>query len=206
MYKVFVNERPVIIVGKPADAKGFLNLEVSLVDSLHALKSVYQRFAAQPGHPGMVLYNNGNVAALFDDFQSLFKNMDAAGGMVRNERREWLFIYRFGYWDLPKGKIEKNETPAEAALREVSEETGINGQSILNSLPNSYHIYTYKNKEILKCTYWYSMTYSGNETPTPQLEESIEQAVWLDEAGVKEKLPEMYVSLRQMVTENLNIR
>ena len=205
MYKVFVNERPVIIVGKPADAIGFLNLEASQVDSVHALKSAFERFSAQPGHPGLLLYNNGNAATLFDDFQSLFRNMDAAGGLVRNDRQEWLFIYRFGYWDLPKGKIEKGETPAEAALREVSEETGINGQSIVKALPNSYHIYTYKNKEILKCTYWYSMSYSGSEIPTPQLEESIEQAVWLDDAGVKEKLPEMYVSLRQMVTDALNL-
>jgi len=36
-----------------------------------------------------------------------------------------LLHYELGHWDFPKGHIEKNETPKEAAKREIKEETGI---------------------------------------------------------------------------------
>ncbi len=34
----------------------------------------------------------------------------AAGGWVMNEFNEVLWIFRLGVWDLPKGKVEKNES------------------------------------------------------------------------------------------------
>ena len=36
-----------------------------------------------------------------------------------------LLNYRRGYWDLPKGKLEKDETNLQAAVRELKEETGL---------------------------------------------------------------------------------
>ena len=36
-----------------------------------------------------------------------------------------LLKYPAGHWDLPKGNIEEGEEPAETAVREVREETGI---------------------------------------------------------------------------------
>ncbi|MDY0342447.1 MAG: NUDIX domain-containing protein [Lentimicrobium sp.] len=203
MYKIFVNDNPLIIVDKPANAIGYGHLEAYEVDSPHSLESTYQQFASQPGHPGLVLYYNGNVAALFDDFKALFLNLEAAGGLVRNSKNEWLFIYRFGHWDLPKGKIEKNETPAQAALREVTEETGISGQHITDALPETYHTYLFKNHKVLKRTYWYSMFYEGNETLKPQLNENIEQAVWLRRTAVENIMPKIYVSLRSIITDIL---
>ena len=58
----------------------------------------------------------------------------AAGCVVarRDEkgRAEYLIIHRPRYddWSLPKGKLDKNETFLEGALREVEEETGIVGK------------------------------------------------------------------------------
>ncbi len=49
----------------------------------------------------------------------------AAGAAVRGPEG-WLVIRdRWGCWTLPKGKIDPGETPREAALREIEEETGI---------------------------------------------------------------------------------
>lgn len=53
----------------------------------------------------------------------------AAGGVVERETaagREFLVIHRrrYGDWCLPKGKLHPGETPEQAALREVREETG----------------------------------------------------------------------------------
>jgi 8-oxo-dGTP pyrophosphatase MutT (NUDIX family) len=54
----------------------------------------------------------------------------AAGGVVwreNNRELEVLLVYREPYkdWTFPKGKVEPGESDAECALREVSEETGL---------------------------------------------------------------------------------
>lgn len=45
--------------------------------------------------------------------------------VVRPDGDQWLFLLlrAFRYWDFPKGMQEPGETPLEAALREVTEET-----------------------------------------------------------------------------------
>jgi 8-oxo-dGTP pyrophosphatase MutT (NUDIX family) len=45
----------------------------------------------------------------------------------KNEDGDWEFLMlrSYGYWDFPKGRIEKDEEPLEAALRELNEESGI---------------------------------------------------------------------------------
>jgi 8-oxo-dGTP pyrophosphatase MutT (NUDIX family) len=53
----------------------------------------------------------------------------AAGGIVTRNTKgasDVLVVHRprYGDWTFPKGKIEREESPAEAALREVLEETG----------------------------------------------------------------------------------
>ena len=50
--------------------------------------------------------------------------INTCGGVVFADD-QILFIMKNGKWDLPKGKIEQNETKEEAAVREISEETGL---------------------------------------------------------------------------------
>lgn len=79
-------------------------------------------------------------------FQSEIKEIVAAGGIVFNEFNEVLFIYRRGYWDLPKGKLDPGETLEEAAVREVEEETGIKNIQLLQYIDDTYHLFkTQKN-------------------------------------------------------------
>ena len=56
----------------------------------------------------------------------------AGGGLVKNEKGEVLFMFRKGKWDLPKGKLDPGETMDACAVREVMEETGVSGLSIVN--------------------------------------------------------------------------
>ena len=64
-----------------------------------------------------------------------------------------------GYWGFPKGHIEEGEKPLEAALREVSEETGFTVVAESNSKPISETTYSYvwENQEIGKTVWYYQM-------------------------------------------------
>lgn len=59
--------------------------------------------------------------------------LPSAAALVRNEKIEILLVQRgvepgLGKWALPSGFIEIDETPEEACLRELEEETGLIGK------------------------------------------------------------------------------
>ena len=83
-------------------------------------------------------------------FFKIFKIVEAAGGLVKNSNGAYLFIFRNKRWDLPKGKVQKNEIINEAAIREVIEETGVKNLRIKKSLPTTYHVYKANKKFKLK--------------------------------------------------------
>lgn len=120
-----------------------------------------------------------DVRKLKEDFFTLFKIVKAAGGLVLNTEGQVLFIYRRGHWDLPKGKMETDETKKVSALREVKEETGLGRVRIIRKLLTTYHIYLGQSSQrrILKPTYWYLM-HTLEHKVTPQLEEDIEVVEW----------------------------
>ena len=61
-------------------------------------------------------------------------------------------------WDLPKGKLEENESIEQCAVREVEEECNMRLLKIVSKLPSTYHCYPYKGAWAFKTTYWYKMT------------------------------------------------
>ncbi len=125
-----------------------------------------------PEYKSVVVYSD-NLEKLIADFTSLYKTIEAAGGLVFNEKKEVLVMFRRGSWDLPKGKIDDGETPEIAAVREVQEETGLKDVTLDSFFRNTYHTYPLKGKRILKRTYWYLM-HTTETKLTPQTEEDIE--------------------------------
>lgn len=64
-----------------------------------------------------------------------FEIIKCAGGIVKNKDKIILIqIKQTGGWAFPKGKIEINETPLEAAKREIYEETGVKNISLSKNL------------------------------------------------------------------------
>lgn len=143
----------------------------------------------------------GDAEANWQRFCSLFHIIEAAGGVVVNDAGEWLMIHRLGKWDLPKGKLEKGESPEEASVREVSEECGISEPELLEHLVDTYHVYTLKGERILKRTYWYRMRSAGHHSPTPQTEEGISEVKWVPYAQVAALAEESYGSIRVVIEQ-----
>lgn len=137
---------------------------------------------------------------MLNDLKGHFHFVEAAGGVVRNRNQQLLFIKRWGIWDLPKGKREKGEKIEDCALREVNEETGIAPLRIIDVLPSSYHLYLHKQKTILKKTYWFHMETDFEGVTTPQQEEDITQADWLNKTACQQALSESYRSLRESLS------
>ncbi len=129
-----------------------------------------------------------NPNEMYTDFLHMHKYIEAAGGVVKNEKDEYLLIKRFEIWDLPKGKVEKGENTLEAAMREVCEETGLLNLTFINNLPSTYHIYYQNKRWFLKKTYWYFMETQDNISLVPQVKEAITEAVWM-------KKPDAYIAL-----------
>jgi len=136
-----------------------------------------------------------NIELLFKKFKRKFKNISAAGGVVKNSNEEILFIYRNDVWDLPKGKIEKGEEIKEAAVREVQEETGVQHLNIIKSLEITYHIYTYREKKILKITYWFLMITDFTGELQPQFEEGITKVAWLNQQQIQYAMENTYANI-----------
>ena len=148
----------------------------------------------------MTVFHNNKPVVIRDEaewtrFSQDFKIIHAAGGIVSDENNEILMIFRYGRWDFPKGKVEEGENWETAALREVKEETGLQGITLLEPLPNTYHTYILHDTPILKITHWYEM-HAPQQSLVPQTEEDISQAIWVPRSEVSDRLSDSYLSLK----------
>ena len=70
---------------------------------------------------------------------------------ISNENEFLLLNYPQGHWDFIKGKMEKNETPRETALRETKEETGISDIEFIDGFEESVEYdFRFNNENIHK--------------------------------------------------------
>ena len=133
-----------------------------------------------------------NPKMIFKTIKKKCLLIKAAGGLVENVKGEYLFIFRNKKWDLPKGKVEKEEKIKVAAVREVEEECGVKIEKRGKRLCKTYHIYELNGKVVLKSTSWYTMEVKGKPKLTPQKEEGITTASWVNDLGIKSKMKNTY--------------
>jgi len=182
MYKIYINETPLYLKDAAEvsenDKPDELNLLARYGGQTKLLLSYIDMLEKTRRFDSVTLYAK-DYDQLVSDFFSLYKLVEAAGGVVYNPSNAVLFIYRRGFWDLPKGKIDQGETIAEAAVREVCEETGVGNLKLGAELMQGYHTYKEKDgRRMLKRTYWFAMK-TTDMTLTPQAEEGIELATWM---------------------------
>ncbi len=123
--------------------------------------------------------------------------INAAGGIVINAENKVLMIFRLGYWDFPKGKVEVGEELDHAGIREVQEETGLHDVTIVRFISTMEHQYQMHGNNYHKTTYWYLMKTSENSV-TPQIEEDITEVKWVSKNEVDDYLMESYQNLRDL--------
>ena len=157
----------------------------------------------------IVVIRNNDYKQLKTAFWKQNKLHIAAGGLVVNELGELLLMYRRGKWDLPKGHAEDGESIEETALREVEEETGVEGLKILAPIYPTEQLATYhtyrlkKGKRVLKETFWFLMECEGSPEFIPQTEEDIERVEWVDPADLKNYLDNTYQSIIEVINAGL---
>lgn len=156
---------------------------------------------------------NGNILAITehveDTLEAIFnyaKGIVAAGGIVKNKDNKTLIIFRRGFWDLPKGKVEKGEKIINAAQREVGEETGVEIDILDETAVITYHCYKLKGNNCIKETHWYHMqAKAGQLILTPQTEEDIEQAIWATNDEIKQLADKFYPLIWALLKEQLSL-
>ena len=130
-----------------------------------------------------------------------FKEVNAAGGLVRNRRGDYLLIKRNGLWDLPKGHQEAGEDIRVTALREVREETGVDDLVLQDLICVTDHCYLRDGIWHLKHTWWYDMLYTKPVELTPQKEEDIAKAAWVARSSLPPFLRNTYPSIVEVFRE-----
>ena len=140
MYKIFHENKTLVFPKIEGDS---LKLDATLQESeryeTDILCDFFQEWLCDHDPTDTFIHEvseNAVAAALNETFQMA----PAAGGVVTKDGK-FVSIIRHGIPDLPKGHIERGETPEVAALREVEEETGIGKLHIVKELPSTWHCY-----------------------------------------------------------------
>ncbi len=190
MYKVFVNDIPIILSTQKDFGEKYSSFPIKTVRMKRLIRKINE---------GQLLYVNLYHKKEEKLLKHLFKKLPvvtAAGGMVFNDKKEILFIFRNKRWDLPKGRVEKNETLEEAAVREVMEETGIQDLEVKSFLQETYHVFQRKKKIKLKVTHWYEMYSEYTGEFTPEKSEGIKKVKWKDSDKSKKALTKSYSNIK----------
>lgn len=137
--------------------------------------------------------------------RSFQPNEVSAGGVVVRagaEGNQVVLVSDGRHWGLPKGNLEPGETPEDAALREVSEETGIgrDALSVIAELAASEYVYRRRDTRqlVFKRVHQYLMT-APPGTELHRQESEIADAAWLgfDEAMRRASFDDTRRALRE---------
>src|SRR6478672_670886 len=191
--KIYFNEKPVYLCDTITNELNEImhHPDAVFVDELstRAINSLLHEIKKDDFHAGIIW--SEDFEKLKKMFFKHFMLIEAAGGIVQNDKKELLFIFRRGKWDLPKGKMEKNETADIAAAREITEETGAQKLLLKKKVGETYHTYDEFGKHILKTTHWFYFTCKSQELQ-PQVEEDISKTEWISTKDIKKPVSKTY--------------
>ena len=119
------------------------------------------------------------------------KTERSAGGLVvTNTAGTWWILLmkdKAGNWTFPKGKREKGEKALATAKREIREEVGITGLTLLHTLPESRYWY-YRDGAVKKTVQYFLFSVAKKSVPVVQTEEGITEADWVPLAEAPDRI------------------
>jgi len=199
MYTIhFLHKKLIITKEVTPDFASARVIECSDLENF-AIEWIYNFFQNNSQEDTLV-FITANMDEMLNHLGKYFKILNASGGLVINRWGDLLMIFRNGKWDLPKGLIEAGETPEVAAIREIAEETGISGVSLLFPLAQTYHAYEIDGLWHLKKTFWLMFATESDQTPVCQQNEGIENAIWVKPELLRELLRSTYETIRLVMT------
>ncbi len=163
----------------------------------HTVKSMIHEMELPRIHAGV--FYHPQLEELKKAFFKKFTLVKAGGGLVQNEKKEILLIFRRGKWDLPKGKLDKGEKLEDCAVREVEEETGLQQVKLVSPLMITYHTYHEGARFILKESHWYTMKVKGDQHLVPQVAEGITEIKWIKINDLPGYLEKSYPSVADVL-------
>jgi len=195
-YRIYINEKVILLTeSEPKKSINYKQIDADAFD----LNILYTWVLNQPGKFFYVLCDD--VKAFLKIVKKSVKLVEAAGGLVKNEYGEYLFIYRNNKWDLPKGKIEKQEGIKEAAVREVEEECGIKVSKLDEIICKTYHSYFWRGEMVLKKTYWFNMRARDQNDLKPQKEEGITDVRWFKKEDISPIVENTFPSIMDVLVK-----
>ena len=199
--KIFVDESPIYITDELSAElkKKSIQNNVLFISDENLIKVDTILNALKTDKKEVVILVD-NIDHAKDIFFTHFINIEAAGGIVQNEKKEILFIFRRGKWDLPKGKIEKDETPEICAAREIEEETSVTNLIIKHKIGETYHIYEENKAMVLKTSHWFYFLSNEQQDIKAQTEEDITDVKWIHTRNIKEPMGNTYQNIRDILS------
>jgi 8-oxo-dGTP pyrophosphatase MutT (NUDIX family) len=195
--KIYFNDKPLFLCDAIDETlQPFIHHDDAMfIDELntHTVKTMIHEMEQPEIHAG-VFYHPG-LEELKKAFFKKFTLIQAAGGLVQNEKKEILIIFRRGKWDLPKGKLDKGEKLEECAVREVEEETGLRRVKLLSPLTITYHTYHEGARFVLKESHWFNMQVKGVQKLIPQTSEDIHEIKWVAKDALSSYLKNSFPSV-----------
>lgn len=199
--KVYFDDKPLFLCDKIDEViEPFIHHDDAIfIDELnsHTIKTIVHEMQQSQVHAGVFFHSD--LDALKQAFFKKFTLVTAAGGLVQNEKKEYLLIFRRGKWDLPKGKLDKGEKLEDCAIREIEEETGLKEVKLIKPLCVTYHTYHEGARFILKDSHWYIMKVKGSQQLVPQTEEDIHEIRWVKKTGLAEYMKISYPSVADVL-------
>jgi 8-oxo-dGTP pyrophosphatase MutT (NUDIX family) len=112
------------------------------------------------------------------------REFSAGGVLVRRLRGDWYLaaIRPAGkaVWALPKGIIGRGESAADAAVREVTEETGVEGR-LLEKLGDVRYVYMWRGERVFKVVSFFLVRYMRGRLGdlSPEYRREVDDVRWI---------------------------
>jgi 8-oxo-dGTP pyrophosphatase MutT (NUDIX family) len=137
------------------------------------------------------------------------REFSAGGVVVRRLHGEWRLAAirpagKENVWALPKGLIGRGESAADAALREVAEETGVEGR-LVEKLGDVRYVYTWRGERVFKVVSFFLLRYvRGRLGNVPEaFRHEVAETRWLPLADAPQLLS--YKGERELAEKALQI-